>query len=202
MGGAQKEKPPASRSEIKPDGGASLTQTAQAQGLVVLDESLLSIVREIGGPDAVTVTKILVSGEEFTDEKIAEITGLRINIVRKALYTFFDNQLVSYRRIRDKDTGWYIYYWKLNFSNIEVLIRVRKQKVLEKLKMRLNYEKGRVFFYCASNGCVRIPFEEAVELSFKCPRCGSSLENEDNSGIVSALEERITLIEQELTHDT
>ncbi len=200
MGGVQKEKPP-NHSPIQPDGGAPLTQTAQEQGLVVLDESLLSIVREIGGPDAVTVTKILVSGEEITDEKIAEITGLRIQIVRKALYTFFDNQLVSYRRLRDKDTGWYIYYWKLNFSNIQVLIRVRKQKVLEKLKMRLNYEKGRVFFYCASNGCVRIPFEEAVELSFKCPRCGSSLENEDNSGIVSALEERISLIESELKQD-
>lgn len=163
-----------------------------------IDESFIAVIREIGGEDAVSIAVLLAENPEMTDEAIAEKAGIKLNNVRKVLYTLFDNQLVSYRRIRDRSTGWFVYLWRLNRDNIESLVNLKKQLVLEKLRQRLEYERNHMFFYCPSDG-VRLTFEEAVEYSFKCPICSKSLQPYDNVSIVDFLEERVKKLEEDLS---
>ncbi|RLE52241.1 MAG: transcription factor E [Candidatus Methanomethylicota archaeon] len=162
-----------------------------------IDESFIAVIEEIGGEDAVAVALALADTYEMTDEQIAEKTGIKLNSVRKILYTLFDNQLVSYRRIRDKSTGWYVYLWHLNRDNIESLVNLKKQLVLEKLSQRLEYERNHMFFYCPRDG-IRMTFEDAVETEFKCPICESPLQPHDNKQIIAFLEKKVKALREEL----
>jgi transcription initiation factor TFIIE subunit alpha len=127
---------------------------------------------------------------EYTDEEIAKETGIRVNTVRKVLYRLYDNRLASYRRTRDKKTGWYIYYWKMDLNKASEVMRSLEREYLQKLMERLEYERSNMFFRC-DNGCEKVVFDIASEHDFTCPGCESRLSFFDNSAIIADLEEQI-----------
>jgi transcription initiation factor TFIIE subunit alpha len=141
---------------------------------------------------------ILKNSEETTDDEIANKTGIRLNSVRKILYKLYDHSLVSLRRTRDPKTGWFIFHWRLQPDQLEGFILSQKRRVLEKLNVRLEYEKNHDFYYCHTAGCKRIPFEEAVELVFRCPTCGKPLMHYDNEKILDALGKKVEILRKEL----
>jgi len=88
----------------------------------------------IAGDIAIEVGIELLNSEEedITDEGITEnikarmkelnpeieiafeengVEILKLNTVRKTLYKLYSGKLAQFRRIRDKSTGWFIYYW-------------------------------------------------------------------------------------------
>ncbi|MHA1755089.1 MAG: transcription factor E [Candidatus Odinarchaeia archaeon] len=150
-----------------------------------------NVLEEIKGDINFEIVDKLSEDEEITDEELAEKTGLKLNIVRKVLYRLYDNHLATYRRIRDKNTGWFIYYWKLNLDKIYDLTKKRKELVLKRLEERLNFEKEHQFYYCPKDESIRLTFEEAMEASFKCPHCGELLQFKDNSNLIKVLEAKI-----------
>jgi transcription initiation factor TFIIE subunit alpha len=166
--------------------------------MAVLDEELMKVARLFGGDDAVTVVNILKMKSEATDEMLANESAVRLNTVRKILYKLYDHGLVSCTRVRDEKTGWFIFYWKLQLDQLDAFIRSRKRRVLEKLKHKLDYETNHSFFICKKCGDVRVTFEEAMESSFRCSKCGGQLESSDNAAVVEFLEKRIKQIEDEL----
>jgi transcription factor E len=101
--------------------------------------------------------------------------------------------------VRDEKTGWFIFYWRLQPDQIDAFIRSRKKRTLDKMVTRLAYEKGHTFFICKTDPDVRVPFEEAMETSFKCAKCGNKLESSENGGMVSVLELKIEQLEAELS---
>lgn len=127
---------------------------------------------------------------EYTDEEIAKETGIRVNTVRKVLYRLYDNRLASYRRTRDKKTGWYIYYWKMDLNKASEIMRNLEREYLQELLQKLEFERSNMFFSC-DNGCDKIVFDAASENDFKCPGCEGILSFYDNSDIVQHLEEQI-----------
>jgi len=163
-----------------------------------LDEELTKVARLFGGDDAVTVINILKKKSEATDEVLANESVVRLNTVRKILYKLYDHGLVSCTRVRDEKTSWFIFYWKLQTDQLDAFIRSRKRRVLEKLRQKLDYERGHSFFVCKKCGEVRVTFEEAMESSFRCSKCGGQLESADNAPAVEFLERRIKQIEDEL----
>jgi len=163
-----------------------------------LDEELTKVARLFGGDDAVTVINILKKKSEATDEVLANESVVRLNTVRKILYKLYDHGLVSCTRVRDEKTSWFIFYWKLQTDQLDAFIRSRKRRVLEKLRQKLDYERGHSFFVCKKCGEVRVTFEEAMESSFRCSKCGGQLESADNAPVVEFLERRIKQIEDEL----
>jgi len=165
----------------------------------VLDEELLKVAKLFGGDDAVTVVKSLKKLGEGNDEAIANDCGIRLNTVRKILYKLYDHGLVSSTRVRDEKTGWFIFYWRLQMDQLDAFIRSRKKRALDKLKQRLDYERNHTFFVCKTDPDVRVTFEEAMESSFKCGKCGNQLESVENAGIVNVLENRIQRLEAELS---
>ncbi|MHA1713948.1 MAG: transcription factor E [Candidatus Ranarchaeia archaeon] len=167
-------------------------------GVASSENLFYSIVKEISGDEGAQLATHLSDTQEITDEQLGEITGYKINIVRKILYKLYENHLASYRRIRDKDTGWFVYFWKLNPEKVSALTKAKKKKLLEELNNRLMFEQSHVFYTCINDECPRYTFEEAVETSFHCPRCQSNLQHFDNKRIIDNLVEQIRLIKSQL----
>ncbi len=132
---------------------------------------------------------------EVTDEKIAEATGVLLNIVRRTLFILYENRLAVYRRVRDTDSGWLTYLWRLDLSNLESQLLIESKKILKNLKSKLQFEDGKVFYTCKAE-CSRFLFETASDLLFICPVCGEDLEFQDNESVVKALNKRINKIEE------
>ena len=165
----------------------------------MLDEELIKIANLFGGEEAVTIVKSLKKLGEGTDEIIANDCAIRLNTVRKVLYKLYDHGLVSCTRVRDEKTGWFIFYWRLQPDQLDAFIRSRKKRTLDKLKQRLDFERNHTFFVCKTDVEIRVTFEEAMESSFKCGKCGNQLDSSENADMVSILESKIEKLEAELS---
>ncbi|MFW9825903.1 MAG: hypothetical protein ACFFE4_23390, partial [Candidatus Thorarchaeota archaeon] len=175
---------------------------------------LSSFLYIIGGEIAIYVGLELINSEseDITDEDITEnikasISGteidfepddtetLKLNTVRKTLYKLYSEKLAQFRRIRDKSTGWFIYYWWHEFDLLEEILIEKKKLADSKLRERLHFEEENYFFFC--NNCqqtnIKYNFDEAFELNFRCPDCGASLVAQDNQKIIEFLKSKIAL---------
>lgn len=162
------------------------------------DATLMKVATALGEEEAVTLIENLKTIQETTDDEIATKTGIRLNSVRKILYKLYDHSLVSLRRTRDPKTGWFIFHWKLQPDQLEGFILSQKRRVLEKLSVRLDYERNHDFYYCSTVGCRRVPFEDAVELVFHCSTCGKPLAHSENGKIVEKLTIKVDQLRKEL----
>src|SRR3989337_2680479 len=158
------------------------------------DATLMKVAAALGEEEAGKLIENLKGTEETTDDEIATKTGIRLNSVRKILYKLYDHSLVSLRRTRDPKTGWFIFHWKLQPDQLEGFILSQKRRVLEKLNVRLDYEKNHDFYFCSTVGCKRVPVEEAVELVFHCSTCGKPLAHSDNGKIVEKLSAKVDVL--------
>ncbi len=154
---------------------------------------IFEFLEKLLGEGGVEVASIIYDNE-YTDEDIAKETGIRVNTVRKVLYRLYDNRLASYRRTRDKKTGWYIYYWKMDLARASEVMRNLEREYLQELQDKLEFERSNVFFSCG-NGCEKVIFDVASENDFKCPECSGMLSFCDNSPFIANLEEQITRLQ-------
>jgi len=164
-----------------------------------VDNETLNKVAALFGEDAVRVVEVLQGVDEIVDIEIADQTQIRLNMVRKTLYRLYDHSLVALRQSRDKETGWFIFHWRLKPDQFRGFITIMKRHVLEKLETRLEYEKEHDFYSCETPGCKRFPFEEAFELLFKCPVCNKPMVHLNDDRIVEAITRKIEQIKRELS---
>jgi len=162
--------------------------------LFSLSDETLKKVAALFGEDAVRVVEVLKGVHEIIDTEIAAKTQIQLKMVRKALYSLYDHSLVALRRSRDKETGWFIFNWRLQPDQLQGFILNQKRRVLEKLETRLEYEKSHIFYTCQTPGCKRFPFEEAFELLFKCPTCNKPMMYLNNDRIIETLTRKIEQI--------
>ena len=89
-----------------------------------LDPVLIQVLMDFGGEDALKLARVLntVQDEEITDEKLADLSKVKLNVVRKILYILNENKLTAFRRVRDKRSGWFVYYWKSQFDQLPELL--------------------------------------------------------------------------------
>ena len=153
-----------------------------------LFEELAEILAGKKGRETIT---FLLKNRKATDEEISRKLRISVNETRVILHKLFDGRLLRYERTRDKKIGWYTYFWEITNEPIEVVLKERKRKVIEKLEKKLEYEKSNTFYICPNNDIPRLTFDEAFNNMFKCPVCGSILEPFDNSQIISFLEKLI-----------
>ena len=173
----------------------------------------------LGGDIAIEVGIELLNSEEedITDEGITEkikarmielnpeiafeengVEVLKLNTVRKTLYKLYSGKLAQFRRIRDKSTGWFIYYWWHEFDLFEEILMEKKRMVETKLRERLKFEENNYFFVCKNcpDSTIKFNFDSAFELNFKCPNCSGPLEAQDNQEMIQFLKEKIVSIEK------
>lgn len=164
----------------------------------IQEEELIKVAPFFGGEEAVTVIKLLLKLGEATDDTIATESGAKLNDIRKILYKLYDHSLVSSNRVRDPNSNWYIFYWKLHSDQLEAFIKSIKMRIFERIKMRLQYEKEHHFFECKECPSQRVTFEEAMETAFTCSNCGNPFESIPNNEIILFLEKRVQELEKEL----
>ncbi|MCK4779174.1 MAG: transcription factor [Candidatus Lokiarchaeota archaeon] len=181
-----------------------------------LNPFLRSFLYIISGDIAIYVGMELLNSEsvDITDEDITEnikesIKGsdidfepndsefLKLNTVRKTLYKLYSEKLAQFRRIRDKSTGWFIYYWWHEFDLFEEILLEKKNLIESKLRDRLQFEQNNYFFYCKNcqESNIKYNFDKAFELNFRCPDCGNPLEAQDNQSIIEYLKNKIGVIQ-------
>ncbi|BFH73370.1 transcription factor [Sulfurisphaera javensis] len=166
------------------------------------EELILSLAKDLVGEDATELLRFLLKKRtEMTDEDIAKELNIKVNEIRKKLYLLSDQGFITYRKTRDKDTGLFIYYWKVNLDQINELLLNRKRLVLEKLKTRYEQEKDSLYYYCPQDN-IQFNFDEALENEFKCPKCGSPLEYYDSEKTKKFLEYKIKQLESEIERET
>jgi len=164
----------------------------------VNEETLINIARVLGGEDGVRIIGILSEHRNITVEELAETTEIQINDVRKLLYRFYNHSLVTNRRFRDKETGWFIFQWSLQPELVEAYVSSTKQKILRKLESRLEYELTHEFYHCGNPQCPNTTFEVAMDTVFNCPKCNEPLHRVDNNPVIEFLEKKIAEIKEEL----
>ncbi|MFC6732250.1 MULTISPECIES: transcription factor E [unclassified Haladaptatus] len=163
------------------------------------DPVIQKYLHELVGPTGMPVAAAPPDGE-VTDEELAEDLGLELNDVRRALFILYENDLASYRRLRDEDSGWLTYLWTFEYETIPENLADEMERLLGALEERREYEQNNEFFLCEVDS-IRFEFGEAMDFGFQCPECGSPLESMDNSRLVDAMDDRIDALRDELNVD-
>jgi transcription initiation factor TFIIE subunit alpha len=160
------------------------------------DPVIQKYLHELVGPKGMPVAAAPPDGE-VTDEELAEELGLELNDVRRALFILYENDLASYRRLRDEDSGWLTYLWTFEYEKIPEQLEEEMERLLAALQARHNYELENEFYLCEQCG-IRFEFGEGMEWGFECPECGSSLDAMENTRLIEAMTERIDKLQDEL----
>ena len=160
------------------------------------DPVIQKYLHELVGPKGMPVAAAPPDGE-VTDEELAQELNLELNDVRRALFILYENDLASYRRLRDEDSGWLTYLWTFEYENIPENLKEEMYRLLDALEERQEFERLHEFYLCEVDS-LRFEFSDAMEFGFQCPECGSPLEPMDNTGLVDAMEDRIGELREEL----
>lgn len=123
---------------------------------------------EMGGENTIDVIREF--DKDMTDEELAKKISVKASDVRVVLNRLHTYGLFTYTRVKDKDSGWYTYVWRLCEDKLKEFA----------LPTRSQGEETREFegevYYCP--GCEPkrlVGFEEAVESEFKCKNCGKDM---------------------------
>src|SRR6056297_648712 len=160
------------------------------------DPVIQKYLHELVGPKGMPVAAAPPDGE-VTDEELAEELDMELNDVRRALFILYENDLATYRRLRDEDSGWLTYLWTFEYDKIPENLEEEMHRLYEALEERREYERTHEFYLCEVCS-IRFEFGEAMDFGFECPECGSPLESMENTHLVDAMDERISALEAEL----
>jgi len=160
------------------------------------DPVIQKYLHELVGPKGMPVAAAPPDGE-VTDEELAEELDMELNDVRRALFILYENDLASYRRLRDEDSGWLTYLWTFQYDNIPENLEEELYRLQEALAERRGYERDHEFYLCEVCS-IRFEFGEAMDFGFECPECGSPLETMDNDRLIDAMDDRIESLRDEL----
>lgn len=165
---------------------------------VLETKALRGYIHKLVGDEGIEIVENMldkVPDKETTDEKVAEFSGINLNLVRKTLYIIYENHLAEYRRERDKDSGWLTYLWKLDLDNAENMLKNETRKLIKKLERRLDFENNE-FYVCSEQPPHRLLFDYAMDSNFTCPIDGSPMAYYDNDTEKQALQDRIDKLKQ------
>lgn len=160
-------------------------------------ELIKQTISQVAGEDVLPLVEKLKKQDNLSEFILAQQVNYEINTVRNMLYRLYHANLVSFTRKKDKQKGWYIYYWTFRPNMIKDVITKMDKERLDGLKSRLVREQGKEFYRCPSR-CIRMEFIRAMEYDFKCPECGSIINHEDNSENLSNIKHQIQELEQKI----
>lgn len=151
---------------------------------------MLDIVFELVGEDATQIVEFLYQNPGASEFDVSESIGFAVSQIRSILYDLKSKNLIDYDRRKDKDKGWYLYYWRVVPENFETVYLNEKRKKLEMFQERLETEENSIHYICP-NFCKRLSFEDALDENFTCPVCGSLMQEENQSRKIEMLKRNI-----------
>ena len=154
------------------------------------------VVMGILGEEGSALMQQLTGRENVSEFDLAKKTNTDIKIIRRMLYMLYNHNLVGFIRKKDKEKGWYIYYWTLLPENIKFDYYKMKREQLEKLKQQLEEEHKELFFVCP-NKCVRLNFDQSMDFEFHCPECGELIAQDEDKNRIKTIQTQIEEISTE-----
>lgn len=164
--------------------------------IIIDDETSVEITKLIGGQQSSQIVQRLLKNPGMTDEELALQLSADVKDVRKILHRLHDLSLVSYEILRDKDTGHRFFRWRVQSDQIAGFTRAQIQKLISRLKEKLEYERNHEFYFCGTPECRRYPFEDAMNYLFKCPVCGKPMNHIENEKIKKSIECKLAQLEK------
>jgi transcription initiation factor TFIIE subunit alpha len=151
----------------------------------IIDEDIVNILNEL-----IEESSESIDGTQGEEER----SRIALKEVRKSLYQLNERSLARYRRVRDKETGYFVYFWSPIWERIRDLILSRRKRTIKKLRQRLDYEQRNLLYVC-NEGHTPVTFSDAFELGFICTTCGEELAQKDNKLTIEFLEDKIKELE-------
>lgn len=148
----------------------------------------------------VVAEKSANGGNGVSDIELEEITGYKQQEVRGVLRMFYNERIMSYVKGKLPSQEAVRYFWKTDPDMINLAILKKKMMALEKLKLRLEYERMNQPYVCPRDGS-RYPIKRAFDYNFLCPKCGAVLVPDENGATIRALETAIKELEEEIAED-
>ncbi|MHA2364437.1 MAG: hypothetical protein ACXAC7_10800 [Candidatus Hodarchaeales archaeon] len=146
------------------------------------------IIQSLMGDDTVQVSEYLMENPEATDEEMAEDLDINIKIIRNSLFKLNEQSLARFRRIRNSDTGYFVYHWTLDPNKMRDMLNRRNNKIIDNLKQRILFEEDNLLYHCNNPECQPMTLEQAYTTNFVCRTCGQNTDQMDNSIRVEFLE--------------
>ena len=164
----------------------------------VTEKLIAEVIGNVVGDDAVRMAMYIRDKKDVSEFKLAAYLKEDIQVVRHMLYRLHAQNLATYKRKKDRKKGWYVSYWTFNKSRVKELVGSIRNKKLAHFKERLSTETANVNnFYLCPKACVRMDFHNAIQMHFKCPECGTVMEQQDNTKTIDFLKEQIREMETE-----
>jgi len=135
---------------------------------VLADAAARQRLIEIGGENTIDVIRKFDT--DMSDDELAKKTGIKPSEVRVVLNRLHNRGVFAYTRVRDKDSGWYSYIWKMDEERLKY---VGGAGAVEETTQAISKEGYRCS--CCSQKNV-MDFPEAVDARFRCGTCGNCLE--------------------------
>jgi transcription factor E len=143
------------------------------------DDLLFDIVKQVAGSDTVNLIKIIKGKKNVSEFKIAEKMGISVNQVRNMIYRLQEHDLMAFIRKKDKNKGWYIYYWTFLLPKaLNLMIDIKEKEVVDFEKELANLDTTRQ--YICEPCRIKLPEEEALEAQFICHSCGEIMKEQDS----------------------
>jgi transcription initiation factor TFIIE subunit alpha len=149
--------------------------------------NILALSYRLTGVEGYCVMKYIAEHREATDDDLSGAFKVKPNVIRQIIYNLERNHLISFRKEIDLKTNWVTFYYQINKFFFNNHTQYKKDKIIEKVRKRYEFEKDHTFFSCP-NKCERIVFDQADEQNYRCSRCGEVLFTEDNGQLVAFLE--------------
>jgi len=144
------------------------TYSKAARAAVLADAAARQRLIEMGGENTIDVIREF--DRDMSDDELAKKTGIKPSEVRVVLNRLHNRGVFAYTRVRDRDSGWYSYIWKMDEGRLK---DVGGAIVVEETTQVV----GKEGYRCACcNQQKMMDFSEAVDARFRCGSCGSCLE--------------------------
>lgn len=158
------------------------------------------LLQSVVGIEGMPLINQLAERDNISEFELATKTKKDIKVIRKQLYILYNNNLVSFTRKKDKQKGWYIYYWTILPESIKYLYFKKKREYILQLKGRLETEQKELFFACPTS-CVRLTFDQATDFEFHCPECGKLVSQDSSEEKTQKIKGELKALEGELRED-
>ena len=139
-----------------------------ARAAVLADAAARQRLIEIGGENTINIIREF--DMDMSDDELAKKTGIKPSEVRVVLNRLHNKGVFAYTRVRDRDSGWYSYIWKLDEGRLKDV----GGAVMAEETMQATGKEGYRCVCCKQQNMM--DFSEAVDMRFRCGSCGSCLE--------------------------
>jgi transcription initiation factor TFIIE subunit alpha len=124
----------------------------------------------MGGENTIDIIRDF--DKDMSDEELARKTSIKASDVRVVLNRLHNCGLFTYTRVRDKESGWYSYIWRMSEDKLK---EFGGEIVLDaQVERSVNYDGD--LYRCSCSPGVFVGFDSAVDAQFRCGRCGGGLE--------------------------